>query len=103
MGDAAGIAFVGYHHHQPFGKAEPPSACNSSMTPPFELRRPPSNAAVTFSRYTAGNPNSNKLSSVMVRAWRAPICRKDWLQQPVPTPDQKLTPLPPTHIRLRYE
>jgi hypothetical protein len=35
------------------------------MTPPSELRRPPSNAAATFLRYTAGNPNSNKLSSMM--------------------------------------
>jgi len=45
-----------------------------AIPPPSELRRPPSNAAATFLRYTAGNPNSNKLSSVMARAWRAPIC-----------------------------
>jgi hypothetical protein len=41
------------------------SPCDSSMTPPFELRRWPSNAAMTFLRSTAGNPNGNKSSSVV--------------------------------------
>jgi hypothetical protein len=40
---------------------------------------------------------------VMPGVARASICRKDRFQQPIPTPNQKLTPLPPTHIRLRYE
>ena len=37
------------------------------------------------------------------RAWRALILAKDWLQQPNPTPDQKLTLHPPICIGLRHE
>ena len=43
----------------------PRSAIASSITPPSEVRRPPSNAAVTGLRETAGNENGRRLSSVM--------------------------------------
>jgi hypothetical protein len=33
------------------------------------------------------------------RMWRASIPAKGWIQQPNPTPDQKLTLLPPPQIR----
>src|SRR5579863_8412984 len=39
------------------------SACANSSTPPSEVNRPPSNAAVTFLRPTAGNPIRAALSS----------------------------------------
>jgi hypothetical protein len=45
------------------------------MTPPSELRRPPSKAAVTFLRSTAGNANGNKLSWVV-----AGVARSNLLQ-----------------------
>ncbi|MEO5756027.1 MAG: hypothetical protein ABIQ51_04135, partial [Mesorhizobium sp.] len=35
------------------------------MTPPSEVIRPPSNAAVIFLRPTAGNENGSNVSSVM--------------------------------------
>jgi hypothetical protein len=35
--------------------------------------------------------------------WRASISAKGWFQQPNPTPDQKLTLLPPPQIRPRHE
>jgi len=41
------------------------SAIDSSITPPSEESRPPSNAAVTFLPSTAGNENSGIVSSVM--------------------------------------
>ena len=41
------------------------SAIDSSITPPSEESRPPSNAAVTFLPATAGNENSAIVSSVM--------------------------------------
>jgi hypothetical protein len=66
-----GIAFVRDHCRQPLGKAEPPLRLGQQQTPPSELRRPPSNAAVTFLRSTAGNPNGNKLSSVMAGVVRS--------------------------------
>jgi hypothetical protein len=37
----------------------------SNMTPPSEVIRPPSNAAVTFLRSTAGNENGSRLSSII--------------------------------------
>ncbi len=48
--------------------AATPSRCSasaSSITPPPEVIRPPSNAAVTFLRPTAGNVNGRDVSSVM--------------------------------------
>ena len=42
------------------------SAIDSSITPPSEESRPPSNAAVTFLPWMAGNENSGIVSSVMV-------------------------------------
>ena len=47
------------------------SAWASSMTPPSELSRPPSNAAVTFLRSTAGNQNGSRVSSVMAGVARS--------------------------------
>src|SRR5471030_2128278 len=41
------------------------SAIARSITPPFEVRRPPSKAAVTFLVSTAGNEKSRIVSSVM--------------------------------------
>src|SRR3982074_2530073 len=41
------------------------SAIARSITPPFEVRRPPSKAAVTFLASTAGNENGRIVSSVM--------------------------------------
>src|SRR5450759_2424795 len=41
------------------------SAIARSITPPFEVRRPPSKAAVTFLVRTAGNENGRIVSSVM--------------------------------------
>src|ERR1700680_1094430 len=41
------------------------SAIARSITPPFEVRRPPSKAAVTFLAATAGNENGRIVSSVM--------------------------------------
>src|SRR5882762_3756269 len=72
------------------------------MTPPSELIRPPSKAAVIFLRWTTGKQNGRRLSSVMAGvACLDPA--KGWLQQPNPTPDQKLTLLPPPQIRPRHE
>src|SRR5664280_2623175 len=41
------------------------SASARSITPPFEVRRPPSKAAVTFLASTAGNENGRIVSLVM--------------------------------------
>src|ERR1700676_1840529 len=41
------------------------SAIARSITPPFEVRRPPSKAAVTFLASTAGNEKGRIVSSVM--------------------------------------
>src|SRR4051794_19931248 len=78
------------------------SAWASNITPPSELIRPPSKAAVIFLRQTAGKQNGRRLSSVMAGVARV-IPAKGWLQQPNPTPDQRLTPLPPPLICLRHE
>src|SRR5215217_2450048 len=78
------------------------SAWASNMTPPSELIRPPSNAAVIFLRQTAGKQNGRRLSSVMAGVARVDP-GKGWLQQPNPTLDQKLTLLPPPLICPRHE
>src|SRR5436305_630647 len=70
------------------------SAWASNITPPSELIRPPSKAAVIFLRQTAGKQNGRRLSSVLAGVARV-IPEKGWLQQPNPAPDQRLTPLPP--------
>jgi hypothetical protein len=72
------------------------------MTPPSELIRPPSKAAVIFLRCTAGKENDRRLSSVMAGVARFDPA-KGWLQQPNPTLDQMLMLLPPPHFRLRRE
>ena len=53
------------------------SAIDSSMTPPSEVRRPPSKSAVTFLRETAGNENGRRLSSVMAGEVGA-VRREGW-------------------------
>ena len=53
------------------------SAIASSITPPSEVRRPPSKAAVTFLRATAGNENGRRLSSVMAGVAGA-VRREGW-------------------------
>ena len=45
------------------------SAIDSNMTPPSEVRRPPSKSAVTFLRATDGNENGRAVSS----SWRASL------------------------------
>ena len=47
------------------------SAWASSMTPPSEVIRPPSKAAVTFLRSMAGNENGSRLSSLMAGVARS--------------------------------
>ena len=44
------IAPIGKTARQPLGDAEPPLGLARSMTPPSEVRRPPSKAAVIFLR-----------------------------------------------------
>src|SRR3954469_20628647 len=98
MGNAAGIAFLRDHRRQPFGKAEPPLRLRQRHDPAIRAEASASNAAVTF----CALPLETRTATNYRRWWRArraPICSKDRLQQPVPTPDQKLTLLPPTHIR----
>src|ERR1700746_3267778 len=72
------------------------------MTPPSELIRPPSKAAVIFLRWTTGKQNGRRLSSVMGGV----ACLdpgKGWLQQPNPRPNQEVTLLPPSQIPPRHE
>src|SRR3954447_7510486 len=56
------------------------SAWASNITPPSELIRPPSKAAVIFLRQTAGKQNGRRLSSVMAGVARV-IPAKGWLQR----------------------
>jgi hypothetical protein len=60
----------------------PRSAAASSITPPSEVMRPPSNAAVTFLRPTAGKPNGLIVSSDM-----AGVARNDQVDRMVSTPN----------------
>ena len=70
------------------------SAWASNMTPPSEVIRPPSNAAVIFLRSTAGNENGSRLSSIMAGV-AASNAEMEWLRHPIPTPSQALTLHPP--------
>ena len=45
------------------GSADTPLGSGQNITPPSEVRRPPSNAPVTFLRLTAGNQNGSIVSS----------------------------------------
>ena len=65
-----------------------------SIRPPSEVRRPPSKAAVTFLRPTAGKHNGGNVSSVMAGVARE-IWWKGWPKQPNPTPNQPLKLHPP--------
>src|SRR6266516_3125972 len=69
----------------------PRSAMARSMTPPLDVSRPPSKAAVIFLRETAGNENGRIVSSVMASVATS-IGAKGWSQQPNPTPCQRLMP-----------
>src|SRR5947199_4605780 len=57
------------------------SAMARSMTPPLDVSRPPSKAAVIFLREAAGNENGRIVSSVM-----ASVATSGWSQQPNPAP-----------------
>src|SRR5271157_4099669 len=67
------------------------SAIDSSMTPPSDVRRPPSKAAVTFLREMAGNENGRRLSSVMAGAAGAKRA-EGWYKQLNLTPYHGFTP-----------
>ena len=58
------------------------SAAARSITPPSEVMRPPSNAAVTFLRRTAGKPKLSIVSSCM-----AGVARSDQVNGSVSTPN----------------
>jgi hypothetical protein len=91
--NARRIAPLGKHARQLLGHPDAPVARARSMTPPSDVRRPPSKAAVIFLRETAGNENGRIVSSVMASvASRGP--RAGLVQQPNPTPSQRLTPRP---------
>jgi hypothetical protein len=57
------------------------SASANSITPPSELMRPPSNAAVTFLRCTDGSANGSRLSSVMAGVAESDSAG-DWRRHP---------------------
>ena len=65
------------------------SAIDSNMTPPSEVRRPPSKSAVTFLRATDGNENGRAVSSIMAGV-AGQLCAKGWLRYPNPTSLQSL-------------
>src|SRR3954471_9236876 len=58
------------------------SAAASSITPPSDVMRPPSNAAVTFLRATAGKWNGSRLSSDMAGVARE-VAWTGWLRHPI--------------------
>jgi len=59
------------------------SAAPSSITPPSELIRPPSNAATTFLRQTAGKPKGGTVSSDMAGVARC-ACAERMVSTPNP-------------------
>ena len=63
--DARRIAPIGNARARRSATPKRRSAIARSITPPSEVRRPPSKAAVTFLPWTAGNENSGIVSSVM--------------------------------------
>ncbi len=72
------------------------STAASSMTPPSEVMRPPSNAAVIFLRCTDGSENGSRVSSVM-----AGVAASDsaglGLDTQISATDQTLMLHPPTN------
>ena len=60
-------------------------AAAKSMTPPSEVMRPPSNAAVIFLQPTAGIESGSNVSSVMAGVARE-MWWQGWLRQSHPTP-----------------
>jgi transposase-like protein len=70
------------------------SAIANSITPPSEVSRPPSNAAVTGLRRTAGKRNEGGLKSVMAGVPGA-VRRTDRCKQPNPTLNQCFMLRPP--------
>jgi hypothetical protein len=59
------IAAIGDQPGQPLCDPIHRSAAARSITPPSEVRRPPSNAALTFLRPTSGKLNGSVVSSCM--------------------------------------
>ena len=59
------ITRIGDQRREPPGEPEFSLTAASNITPPSEVMRPPSNAAVTFLRSTAGKLNGSRLSSSM--------------------------------------
>src|SRR3954453_6421021 len=70
------------------------SAAASKNTPPSELSRPPSKAAVTFLPPMAGKENPGSISSSMAGV-AIPVRHQAWSQHPNLTPNQELGPCPP--------
>ena len=94
MGDPVPIAPPGITRASRSARPSRRSAWASNMTPPSELIRPRSKAAVTFFRSTAGKENGRRSSSVIVGVARFdPV--QAWLKQPNLTPDQILMLLSP--------
>src|SRR5271157_1816681 len=68
----------------------------SSITPPSEVMRPPSNAAATFLRPTAGILNGSSVSSDMAGVARV-VAGIDWSRHPILKHNQYLTRHPPAN------
>jgi len=55
------ITWISDHRRKLVGDREPPFGLREKLTPPSEVIRPPSNAAVIFLRATAGKANGGNL------------------------------------------
>jgi hypothetical protein len=64
------ITWISDHRRKLLGDREPPFGFARIITPPSEVIRPPSNAAVIFLLATAGKANGRNLSLVMAGAVR---------------------------------
>src|SRR5690242_118784 len=102
MGDPVLIAPVRNYLGEPLGDAEPTLCLGEQHH--AAIRRDPS-AIKGGSDLLALNGWKRERQQIIVGhggRWRAPIPAKGWLQQPNPTPDQKLTlPPPPQNPPLR--
>jgi Mrp family chromosome partitioning ATPase len=65
MDDPAGIAPVRDDGREPVRDGEPTGGLGQRRTPPSEVRRPPSKAAVSFLPRTDGNANGRAVGSDM--------------------------------------
>ena len=78
------IARIGDERCEPVGETKIDfSTWASSITPPSEVMRPPSNAAVTFLRSTAGKLRGSRLSSTMAGVACVPFASKFGFHTPV--------------------